>query len=54
MEADGSRCASDSQDAYEILQLGTAAFVYRHYEMGDTFRHRRVGPEFNMPELTGS
>ena len=41
-------------DAYEILQLGTAAFVYRHYEMGDTYRHRRVGPEFKMPELTGS
>jgi hypothetical protein len=41
-------------DAYEILQLGTGAFVYRHYEMGDTYRNRRVGSEFKMPELTGS
>jgi len=41
-------------DAYEILQLDTEAFAYRHYEMGDTYRHKRVGQEFKMPELAGS
>jgi ATP/maltotriose-dependent transcriptional regulator MalT len=34
--------------------LDSEAFVYRHYEMGDTFRSRRVAPDFKMPGLAGS